>query len=86
MIEENKTIVARNCKIPVVNGHMRMIVDAFGKIEISKDFKVQDVKKENDLSANTIDNFSVKTKNKNNDKKSRFNDGSSVQTYGTEFI
>ena len=86
MIEENKTIIARNCKIPVVNGHMRMIVDAFGKIEVSKDFKVGEVKKENDISANTVDNYSVRTKNKNNDKKSRFNDNSSVQTYGTGFV
>ena len=36
MIEVGQTIIVRNCKIPVVNSHMRMQVDTFGKIEISK--------------------------------------------------
>ncbi len=36
MIEVDQTIIVRNCKIPVVNGHMRMQVDTFGKIEPSK--------------------------------------------------
>jgi hypothetical protein len=36
IINEGETITIRNCKVPVVNGYMRMVVDAFGKIERSK--------------------------------------------------
>ena len=65
---------------------MRMIVDAFGKIEISKDKTITDVAKDKDLSAAVYDNFSMKTSNRQNmDGKSRYNDGSSIQTYGTGF-
>jgi hypothetical protein len=85
MIQEGQTIIARNCKIPVVNGHMRMIVDAFGKIEVSKDRTITEVAKDKDLSAAQYDNFSMKTGNKNFDGKSRYNDGSSIHTYGTGF-
>ena len=88
MLQEGQTIITRNCKIPVVNGHMRMIVDAFGKIEISREKLVGEVAKDKDLSAAQYDNFSMKTgqtNNKNYDGKSRFNDGSSIHTYGTGF-
>jgi hypothetical protein len=85
MIKEGQTIIARNCKIPVVNGHMRMIVDAFGKIEVSKDKTVSEVNKEKDLSAVQYDNFSMRTSQKGYDRQSKFNDGSSIQTYGTGF-
>lgn len=86
MIKEGQTIVARNCKIPVVNGHMRMIVDAFGKIEISKDNQVKEVNTDKDLSSVQYDNFSMRTSQKGgNDRQSKFNDGSSIQTYGTGF-
>ena len=85
MIKEGQTIIARNTKVPVVNGHMRMIVDAFGKIEISKDRVVTEVLKDKDLSAVQHDNYSMRTSQRGYDKQSRFNDGSSVQTYGTGF-
>lgn len=85
MIEEGQTVIARNCKIPVVNGHMRMIVDAFGKIEISKDKKIVEVSKEKDLSAAQYDNISMKTGQKNFGGKSGYNDGSSIHTYGTGY-
>jgi len=80
MIKEGMTIVIRNCKIPVVNGHMRMIVDAFGKIEISKDLVIAEVNKEKDLSSLVLDNFSSRTS-----QKGRNYDGSSVMTGGTGF-
>jgi hypothetical protein len=35
IIKEGETIIVRNCKVPIVNQHMRMHVDAFGKIEQS---------------------------------------------------
>ncbi len=35
VIKEGETIIVRNCKVPIVNQHMRMHVDAFGKIEPS---------------------------------------------------
>jgi hypothetical protein len=35
IIKEGETIIVRNCKVPIVNQHMRMHVDAFGKIEPS---------------------------------------------------
>jgi hypothetical protein len=35
IIKEGETIIIRNCKVPIVNQHMRMHVDAFGKIEPS---------------------------------------------------
>ena len=86
MINEGQTIVARNCKIPVVNGHMRMIVDAFGKIEISKDKKVDNVLTEKDLSAVQYDNFSMKTSQRGGyEGRSKYNDGSSINTYGTGY-
>jgi len=87
MLQEGQTIITRNCKIPVVNGHMRMIVDAFGKIEVSREKLLGEIAKDKDLSAAQYDNFSMKTgQTKNNfDGKSRFNDGSSIHTYGTGF-
>jgi hypothetical protein len=85
MIQENQTIIARNCKIPVVNSHMRMIVDAFGKIEVSKHNKVIEVNKEKDLSSMVYDNFSSKSNYRGNDRASKINDGSSMNTYGTEY-
>jgi hypothetical protein len=36
LIQEGLTLIVRNCKVPVINQHMRMQVDAFGKIEVSK--------------------------------------------------
>ena len=36
VIQEGLTLIVRNCKVPVINQHMRMQVDAFGKIEVSK--------------------------------------------------
>lgn len=78
MINEDQTIVIRNCKIPVVNNHIRMIVDAFGKIEVSKDVKVTEVNKEKDLSAAQHDNFSMKTGMRTYDK--RGGEGSSMFT------
>lgn len=85
MIKEGQTIIARNCKIPVVNGHMRMIVDAFGKIEVSTGKQISEVAKDKDLSAATYDNFSSKNGNRNFDGKSRYNDNSSIHTYGTGY-
>ena len=85
MINEGNTIIARNCKIPVVNGHMRMIVDAFGKIEVSKVNNVGEVNKEKDLSQIQYDNFSMRTSQRGFDKQGKGYDGSSMMTYGTGF-
>ncbi len=57
IIKENETITVRNCKVPVVNGHMRMQVDAFGKIEPSQSVRILDVNTEKDVSAQVYDNF-----------------------------
>ena len=35
IIKEGETIIIRNCKVPVIDQHMRMQVDAFGKVEVS---------------------------------------------------
>ncbi len=35
IIKEGETVIVRNCKVPIVNQHMRMHVDAFGKVEVS---------------------------------------------------
>ncbi len=78
MIKEDQTIIIRNCKIPVVNGHIRMIVDAFGKIEVSRDTRITEVNKEKDISAAQHDNFSMKTGMRSYDK--RGNEGSSMFT------
>lgn len=51
------TIIVRNCKVPVINQHKRMQVDAFGKIEESKDRTVTEVKLDKDFSAEVFDNF-----------------------------
>ena len=57
MINAGDNIIIRNCKIPVVNTHMRMSVDAFGKIEISHDVKIDNVKLDKDFSAVEYDNY-----------------------------
>ena len=66
MIEVGQTIIVRNCKIPVVNQHMRMQVDTFGKIELSKvsilfilnqNFVVEIVNQLKDRSVEEYDNF-----------------------------
>jgi hypothetical protein len=36
IIREGETIIVRNGKVPIVNQHMRIHVDSFGKIEPSK--------------------------------------------------
>lgn len=55
LINEKETIIVRNCKIVVVNTHMRMQVDAFGKIEISKDVNIDEVKMDKDMSSVVYD-------------------------------
>jgi hypothetical protein len=57
LVNAEDTIIVRNCKVPVVNSHMRINVDAFGKIEISKDVKITEVKTEKDYSAIVYDNL-----------------------------
>ena len=76
MLEAGQTIIVRNCKIPVVNQHMRMQVDTFGKIEISKvtlflfqSVNVEKVNQTNDVSTIVYDNFGkTNTKNDKNSK------------------
>jgi hypothetical protein len=58
LINAGDTIIVRNCKVPVVNSHMRMSVDAFGKIEITKDVSIDNVKLEKDFSDVVYDNLS----------------------------
>ena len=97
MLAEGQTIIIRNCKIPVVNNHMRMQVDAFGKIEVSKEVKIDEVKQDKDFSAVTYDNVSLKGNKRfqdNNNEVSYYNqqnknkgfsvnDASSINTYGS---
>ena len=63
LLSEGQTIIIRNCKIPILNSHMRMIVDAFGKIEISKSKEIKEVNMEKDLSSIKYD---MKQNNYNN--------------------
>ena len=60
IIKEGQTIIIRNCKVPIVNQHMRMQVDAFGKIENCLDHTITEVNKEKDLSEVVYDNYSSK--------------------------
>merc|ERR1712151_1270404 len=60
IIKEGQTIIIRNCKVPIVNQHMRMQVDAFGKIENCLDHHISEVNKEKDLSEVVYDNYSSK--------------------------
>ena len=57
IIKQGEVITIRNCKLPILNGHMRMQVDAFGKIEPCNSVFINDVKMDNDLSAQVYDNF-----------------------------
>jgi hypothetical protein len=66
IIKESATIIVRNCKVPVVNQHMRMQVDAFGKIEVSHDVKITDVKTDKDFSEVVYDHFSNRKRFENN--------------------
>ena len=60
IIKEGQTIIIRNCKVPIVNQHMRMQVDAFGKIENCLDHTITEVNKEKDLSEVVYDNYASK--------------------------
>lgn len=61
-----------------------MIVDAFGKIEVTNEKTVTEVKTDKDLSSMVYDNLSMKSGGvKKFDSQSRFNDGSSIHTFGT---
>jgi hypothetical protein len=53
--------------VPIVNSHMRMQVDAFGKIEPSLDYRVTEVKMDRDLSSVVYDHFST------NPQRNRYN-------------
>jgi hypothetical protein len=66
IIKEGETIIVRNCKVPVVNQHMRMQVDAFGKIERSTDVRVNDVKTDKDFSEVVYDSFNSRRRFNNN--------------------
>ena len=61
----------RNCKVPVVNGHVRMQVDAFGKIEPSQNVRVLDVNMNNDISAQTYDNFTANNRKRYGQRENR---------------
>lgn len=62
MLKEGQDIVVRNCKVPVTNNHIRIQVDAFGKIEQSTEVKIEEVKKDKNLSEDVYDHFQIKTK------------------------
>lgn len=72
MLKEGDSIIVRNCKVPVINNHIRLQVDAFGKIEISTEVKVNEVKKDKNLSNDVYDHFA---------SKSRFNPKSKGKSY-----
>ena len=57
IVEVGQTIIVRNCKVPVVNQHMRLQVDSFGKIELSKNFVVEKVDQSKDRTAEEFENF-----------------------------
>ena len=57
LINRGDNIIVRNCKIPVINYHMRMSVDAFGKIEISNDSTIENVKLDRNFSDVVYDNY-----------------------------
>lgn len=63
IINEGEVITIRNCKVPIVNNHMRMQVDAFGKIEVCNSVFINQVNMEKDLSAQEYDHVSVSRKN-----------------------
>ena len=57
LVEVGQTIIVRNWKVPVVNQHMRLQVDSFGKIEVSKNFVVEKVDQSKDRTAEEFENF-----------------------------
>jgi hypothetical protein len=82
LIKEGETIIVRNCKVPVVNGHMRMQVDAFGKIEVSNDVKINEVKLDKDFSSVEYDHFSSMSRYTGNRDRSQYSQ-SDNQSMGT---
>jgi len=72
-----------------------MVVDAFGKVEVSNDIKIDEVKTDKDISAITYDNLSMRGNPKrkydetsgyyNNNRNQNYSvhDGSSIHTYGS---
>lgn len=56
-LEEGKEIIIRNCKVPIIHSHIRIQVDAFGKVEISEENKVTDVKQDRNLSEDVYEHF-----------------------------
>ena len=69
--DEGDCIIVRNCKVPFVNNHIRLQVDAFGKIEKDEENKVKEVKKDKNLSDDVYDHYAAK---------SRFNPRSKAKT------
>ena len=68
---EGDCIIVRNCKVPFVNNHIRLAVDAFGKIEKDEENKVKEVNKDKNLSDEVYDQYT---------SKSRFNPRSKAKT------
>ena len=68
-LTEGKEIIIRNCKVPIVKSHIRIQVDAFGKIEESNEGIIKEV--------NTQKNFSNDVYEHSNPKggKGRYNPG-----------
>ncbi len=89
IIKQGEVVTIRNCKLPILNGQMRMHVDSFGKIEPCKSVIINDVKMDNDISAVTYDNFHSRKRygqrnynnNQGQENQQQFNENKSYQTY-----
>ena len=65
MLKEGDDIIVRNCKVFYISQHIRIQVDAFGKVEINENEKehiVKEVKKDKNISDEIIENFKFNPK------------------------
>ena len=65
MLKEGDDIIVRNCKVFYISQHIRIQVDAFGKVEINENEKehiVKEVKKDKNFSEQIVDNFKFSPK------------------------
>ena len=80
-LKEGQEIIIRNCKVPIVHSHIRIQVDAFGKVDNSNEGKIKEVKKERNFSEDTFEHFSHKkrfnfpNKHQNNNEGAKVNEG-----------
>ena len=60
VIKEGSVITVRNCHANVVNEHLRLEVDRWGKVEVASGVKIDSVKLDNNLSDTEYELVSVR--------------------------